>query len=116
MLGVNCFYDQRKTPWGSIYEQWGLGTEIMADVPMGKLDLGLTGRFNYYHPLTSAKIDVSFTDGNVFIFKGNGIYSTGGVLNARIEEPLLGFDGEAGIPILKCDCRSTFLQKWIFRS
>jgi hypothetical protein len=24
ILGVNGFYDQRKTPWGKIYEQWGV--------------------------------------------------------------------------------------------
>jgi hypothetical protein len=32
ILGVNCFYDQRKTPWGKIYEQCGVGAEVMADV------------------------------------------------------------------------------------
>ncbi len=32
ILGVNGFYDQRKTDWGTFHEQWGVGTEVMADV------------------------------------------------------------------------------------
>lgn len=33
ILGINGFYDQRKTPWGTFHEQWGVGAEVMGDVP-----------------------------------------------------------------------------------
>ncbi|MBN1574682.1 MAG: inverse autotransporter beta domain-containing protein [Deltaproteobacteria bacterium] len=56
MLGINAFYDYRKTPWGTKHTQWGVGAEVMAE--FGILEdgggLGLTGRFNYYQPLTDA--------------------------------------------------------------
>jgi hypothetical protein len=35
VLGINGFYDRRKSLWGSIHEQWGVGGEVMADVPVG---------------------------------------------------------------------------------
>jgi hypothetical protein len=33
ILGINGFYDRRKTPWGSIHEQWGIGAEVLGEVP-----------------------------------------------------------------------------------
>ncbi|MBN1574010.1 MAG: inverse autotransporter beta domain-containing protein, partial [Deltaproteobacteria bacterium] len=30
LLGLNAYYDQRKTDWGTNHEQWGLGLEAMA--------------------------------------------------------------------------------------
>jgi hypothetical protein len=97
ILGVNGFYDRRKTPWGSIHEQWGIGAEVMAEVPVGEIDLGLTGRVNYYRPITPAKIDITMGDPDGYILMGNGIYSSYGVLDATIEEPLSGFDAEIGM-------------------
>ncbi len=58
LLGVNGFYDWRKTPWGTHHEQWGIGAEIMAEIPIKDIDLGLTGRVNYYHTLTSPHIEL----------------------------------------------------------
>ncbi|MBN1574338.1 MAG: inverse autotransporter beta domain-containing protein [Deltaproteobacteria bacterium] len=60
LLGINGFYDWRKTPWGTRHTQWGVGAEVM--VELGILEdgggLGLTGRFNYYQPLTDAIVEV----------------------------------------------------------
>ena len=48
ILGINAYYDKRRTDWGTNHEQWGIGLEAMADIPLEAFDLGLTGRFNYY--------------------------------------------------------------------
>jgi hypothetical protein len=90
IIGLNGFFDRRKTPWGSIHEQWGVGAEAMAELPVGEINLGLTGRFNYYRPITSARIETTMGDPDGYIFMGNGIYSSYGELDATIEEPLTG--------------------------
>lgn len=111
ILGVNGFYDQRKTPWGTYHEQWGLGTEVMADVPVGRVSLGLTGRFNYYWPLTSAKIETAPNPDARFEFKGHGIYALDPLINAYVEEPLRGCDAELGIRVPYV---SDYVETWVY--
>jgi hypothetical protein len=95
VLGINAFYDTRRTDWGTYHRQWGLGAEVMTELPVADAwDLGLTGRFNYYSPLTSARI--TGAGGAVgYFFQGNAIFSRGGM----VEEPLGGFDAEIGVRI-----------------
>jgi hypothetical protein len=52
ILGINSFYDRCKTPRGSNFEAFGLGAEIMAEVPIKDHNIGLTGRVNGYFPLS----------------------------------------------------------------
>ena len=106
IFGVNGFYDQRKISWGSIYEQWGVGAEVMADIPIGKADLGITGRFNYYHPLTSAKIYIGPNGG--YVYRGNDTYTFD---DAWIKEPLGGVDGEVGIRVPYV---SDYVETWVY--
>jgi hypothetical protein len=111
IIGLNGFFDRRKTPWGSIHEQWGVGAEAMAELPVGEINLGLTGRFNYYRPITSARIETTMGDPDGYIFMGNGIYSSYGVLDATIEEPLTGFDAEIG---MRVPYVSDYVETWVY--
>jgi len=97
VLGGNLFYDHRKTRYGSHFDQLGLGFEAMAE-PGG---IGITGRFNYYQPLTRAKLGGDFG----YVFYGNGIYTAG------IEEAMTGFDYEAGIRIPGI---SNYVETWAY--
>jgi hypothetical protein len=106
ILGVNGFYDKRETSWGTQYEQWGIGTEVMADVPVGNIDLGLTGRVNYYHPLSEAKIYLGPNGG--YVYRGGGIYTFD---DAWVEDPLGGVDGEIGVRIPYV---SDYVETWIY--
>ena len=108
ILGINGFYDQRKTPWGSYHEQWGIGAEIMAEIPLKSMDLGLTGRVNYYHPITSPIIDLGPNGG--YIHQGGGVYVLD-VANLWLEEPLGGVDAEIGfrVPFV-----SDYVETWLY--
>lgn len=97
VLGGNLFYDHRKTAYGSHFDQIGLGLEAMAE-PGG---VGLATRLNYYQPLTKAKMGVDFG----YVFYGNGIYTAG------IEEPMTGFDYEAGVRIPGI---SNYVETWAY--
>jgi hypothetical protein len=97
VLGGNLFYDHRKTSYGSHFNQIGLGFEALADVN----GVGLTGRVNYYQPLNKAKIGT----GSAYEFFGNGIYGAG------IEEPMTGFDYEAGVRIPGI---SNYMETWAY--
>jgi len=97
VLGANMFYDHRKTKYGSHFNQLGLGFEAMAE-PGG---IGLTGRFNLYVPLNNGNRGAGFA----YAFYGNGIYSAG------LEEPMTGFDYEAGIRVPGV---SNYVETWIY--
>jgi len=97
VLGGNLFYDHRKTQYDSHFDQIGLGFEAMADIN----NIGLSTRFNYYQPLTRAKLGV----GSGYVFYGSGIYTAG------IEEAMTGFDYEAGIRIPGI---SNYVETWAY--
>ncbi len=97
VLGGNFFYDHRKTRYGSHFDQLGLGFEAMADLN----GVGLSTRFNYYQPVTGANRGAGFA----YAFYGNGIYSAG------MEEPLTGFDYEAGVRI---PWVSNYVETWAY--
>ncbi len=97
VLGGNLFYDHRKTRYGSHFNQIGLGFEAMAE-PGG---IGLTTRFNYYQPLDKANRGAGFA----YAFYGNGIYTAG------MEEPMTGFDYEAGVRIPGI---SNYVETWAY--
>jgi hypothetical protein len=97
VLGGNFFYDHRKTRYGSHFNQLGLGFEAMAELN----GIGLTTRFNYYQPITGANRGAGFA----YAFYGNGIYSAG------MEEPLTGFDYEAGVRI---PWVSNYVETWAY--
>ena len=78
VVGLNAFYDHRKADSGNYFNQWGIGAEIMADIPLKKMDLGLTGRFNFYSPTSNAKISYGTGGagtGGGYILQDLGIYS-----------------------------------------
>jgi hypothetical protein len=97
VLGGNLFYDHRKTKYGSHFDQIGLGLEAMAELS----GIGLTTRLNYYQPLDKAKLGEDFG----YVFYGNGIYTAG------IEEPMTGFDYEAGVRIPGI---SNYVETWAY--
>jgi hypothetical protein len=97
VLGGNLFYDHRKTAYGSHFDQLGIGFEAMAE-PGG---VGLATRFNYYQPLTKVKLGEDFG----YAFYGSGIYTAG------IEEPMTGFDYEAGVRIPGI---SNYVETWAY--
>ncbi|MBN1574159.1 MAG: inverse autotransporter beta domain-containing protein, partial [Deltaproteobacteria bacterium] len=107
ILGLNAYYDQRRTDWGTNHEQWGLGLEAMADIPLESFNLGLTGRFNYYYPLSHTKIDGLGTPYAKYALSDSGIVLTGG----RVEEPIRGFDYEAGVRIPYI---SKYVETWAY--
>jgi hypothetical protein len=97
VVGGNLFYDHRKTRYGSHFDQLGLGFEAMAE-PGG---IGLMTRINYYQPLNRAKLGDDFG----YVFYGSGIYTAG------IEEPMTGFDYEAGVRIPGI---SNYVETWAY--
>jgi len=109
ILGANAYYDRRKTDWGTDHEQWGVGLEAMADIPLESFafDLGLTARLNYYHPLSDTKIDGLGTPYAKYTLSDSGIIFESG----RVEEPMRGFDYELGmrIPYL-----SDYIETWAY--
>ncbi len=115
ILGANVFYDTRETSWATYHDQIGMGLEAMGEIPIGSLDLGLTGRFNYYIPLTdpiTTNRSIGGGTGSGFIFREGGIYSVGSGLSVwSVEEALEGFDAEAGfrVPYL-----SNYVETWVY--
>jgi hypothetical protein len=104
MLGANVFYDTRRTPWGTYWDQVGVGAEAMTEI---NKYAAFTGRFNYYIPLTDPIVGGGgFGDG--YIFKSLGIYSVSG---GAIEEAPEGFDAEVGyrIPFI-----SDYVETWVY--
>ncbi len=97
ILGGNLFYDHHKTAFGSHFNQIGLGLEAMAELN----GLGLATRLNYYQPLNKAKLGEDFG----YVFYGNGIYTAG------VEEPMTGFDYEAGLRIPGI---SEYVETWAY--
>ena len=80
ILGANVFYDTRETSWGTHHDQIGMGLEAMAEIPMGSLDLGVSGRFNYYIPLSDPIRSTRFTGGGPtsgFLFREGGSMPSG---------------------------------------
>jgi len=111
LLGLNAFYDKRRSDWGNYHEQWGIGAEIMADIPLEKMDIGLTGRFNFYYPTSHTKMEYGEGGaGGGYILQDLGIYSVlGGEL--LVEEPMRGFDYEVG---LRIPCLSDYVETWAY--
>jgi hypothetical protein len=115
MIGANVFYDTRETSWSTYHDQIGMGLEAMGEIPIGSLDLGVTGRFNYYIPLTdpiTTNRSIGGGAGSGFVFREGGVYSIGsGTSVWAIEEALEGFDAEAGfrVPYL-----SNYVETWIY--
>ncbi len=107
ILGLNAYYDKRRTDWGTNHEQWGVGLEAMADIPLEPFNLGLTGRFNYYYPLSHTKIDGLGTPYAKYALSDSGIILYGG----RVEEPMRGFDYEAGMRIPYI---SDYVETWAY--
>jgi Inverse autotransporter, beta-domain len=107
ILGANAYYDRRKTDWGTDHEQWGVGLEAMTDIPLESFDLGLTARFNYYHPLSDTKIDGLGTEFASYVLSNTGIILNGG----RVEEPMRGFDYELGMRIPYI---SDYIETWAY--
>ncbi len=107
LLGLNAYYDKRRTDWGTNHEQWGVGLEAMADIPLEAFNLGLTGRFNYYYPLSHTKIDGLGTPYASYALSDSGIILAGG----RVEEPMRGFDYEAGVRIPYI---SKYVETWAY--
>ncbi len=97
ILGGNFFYDHRKTARGNNFDQLGLGVEAMGELK----GIGLTTRINYYQPLTGTKLGEGFA----YEFFGNGIYGAG------VEEPMTGFDYEAGVRI---PWVSNYVETWAY--
>ncbi len=107
ILGANVYYDQRKTDWGTDHNQLGMGLEAMSDIPLEPFALGLTARFNYYHPLSDAKIDGLGTEYANYFLSNTGIIFDSG----RVEEPMRGIDYEAGVRI---PYLSDYVETWAY--
>jgi hypothetical protein len=81
ILGINYFYDKSYSLNRKLYSQNGGGLELLSE----PLDL----RFNYYKPVTKAKIvDTTYK------FAARGLMQID-----SMEEPLEGFDFEVGGPV-----------------
>lgn len=81
ILGINYFYDKNYSINDKLYSQNGFGLEFLSQ----PLDL----RFNYYKPITGAKVvDTNYGFGSDSLLE---IYN--------MEEPLEGFDFEFGGPV-----------------
>jgi len=109
ILGINAYYDVKKHgDSGYMFDQWGMGFEAMGefnDVMKSGGGLGLTGRFNFYVPLTGSKF--AEEAGSEYAFRSLGIYTA-----AYTEyEPLSGLDYEMGmrIPYL-----SEYVETWVY--
>jgi len=105
ILGGNVFYDNRRTGWGTRWEQIGLGVEAMAEF---NKYVALTGRFNYYIPLTDPKVSGTGGPATGYYFHTGGIWTGGG---GSVEESPEGFDGEVGvrIPVV-----SDYVETWVY--
>jgi len=79
----------------------------MSDIPLEKFNLGLTGRFNYYYPLSHTKIYGIGTPYASYALSDSGIVLYGG----RVEEPMRGFDYEAGVRIPYI---SKYVETWAY--
>jgi hypothetical protein len=104
ILGANIYYDMRHTGWDTDHEQIGFGFEAMTEI---NKYVALTGRFNYYIPLTDP-IVTGTPGGGGYIFRDQGIYSLGGGL---VEESLEGFDGELGVRV---PFISDYVETWVY--
>jgi hypothetical protein len=81
ILGLNYFYDKNYSINDKLYSQNGCGFEILSQ----SLDI----RFNYYKPITGAKVvDTTYEFGSTSLLETN-----------NREEPLEGFDFEFGGPV-----------------
>jgi len=117
MLGVNAYYDIKKHGMsGKYFDQWGMGFEAMGEFDNVLAEgggLGLTGRFNFYIPLSGSKSAGGAgvgAGGGGYIFHSLGIYiGTGG--GGSVYEPLCGLDYELGmrIPYL-----SNYVETWAY--
>ena len=101
MLGLNAYYDLKKDGRsGYWFDQWGMGFEAMGEfdnVIASGGGLGLTGRFNFYVPLSGSKTEGGVgVGGGGYTFKNLGIYGGGGGV---VYEPLTGVDYEMGMRI-----------------
>ncbi len=109
ILGGNVFYDNRRTGWGTHWAQVGVGAEAMAEF---NKYLALTGRFNYYIPLTDPRVTGGGGGGAGagYFFRQQGIW-TSGANGTLIEEAPEGFDGEVGyrIPVI-----SDYVETWVY--
>ncbi|MBN2224032.1 MAG: inverse autotransporter beta domain-containing protein [Deltaproteobacteria bacterium] len=106
ILGGNVFYDNRRTGWGTRWEQVGVGAEAMAEL---NKYVALTGRFNYYFPLTGAKVSGTGGPATGYYFRTGGIWIGGGGL--AYEESPEGFDGELGVRI---PFVSDYVETWVY--
>ena len=113
MLGLNAYYDLKKDGRsGYWFDQWGMGFEAMGEfdnVIASGGGLGLTGRFNFYVPLSGSKTEGGVgVGGGGYTFKNLGIYGGGGGV---VYEPLTGVDYEMGmrIPYL-----SEYVETWAY--
>jgi hypothetical protein len=110
ILGANVFYDNRLTGWGSRWEQVGVGAEAMAEF---NKYVALTGRFNYYFPLTDPRVTITGGGGTGtgYFFRTGGIWTSGSGGSEIVEEAPEGFDGEVGfrVPIV-----SDYVETWIY--
>jgi hypothetical protein len=108
VLGINGFYDTRRTDWGTYHRQWGLGAEVMTELPVAEAwDLGLTGRINGYFGLTSPRVEGLGSPLAHYFFKDIGIYLESG----RVEEALSGLDAEVG---LRIPYLSDYVETWFY--
>jgi len=113
MLGLNAYYDLKKDGRsGYWFDQWGMGFEAMGEFDNVLAEgggLGLTGRFNFYIPLSGEKTEGGVgVGGGGYTFKTLGIYGGGGSV---VYEPLTGLDYEMGmrIPYL-----SEYVETWAY--
>ena len=107
LLGLNAYYDHRRTGWGTYHYQWGVGLEAMADIPLDSFNLGLTARVNYYHPFSNTKYYGMDTEYAVYYLSNTGIIFEGG----RVEEPMKGLDYEVGMRIPYV---SDYVETWAY--
>jgi hypothetical protein len=107
IAGGNVFYDHRRTGWGSEWNQVGVGAEAMAEF---NRYAALTGRFNYYFPLTEARVSGGGGGAAGYFFRTGGIW-TSGAGGGTVEEAPEGFDGEVGVrvPIV-----SDYVETWVY--
>ncbi len=96
IIGLNFFYDRRYSPNKFVHRQIGVGAEYLSE----PFDL----RFNYYHPVTRTKI----------IEDGYNFSETGLVYRRSVEEPLGGYDLEAGVPVFGNKLHTRFFSGGFF--
>jgi len=118
MLGVNAYYDIKKHgDSGKYFDQWGMGLEAMGefdDVLASVGGLGLTGRFNFYVPLSGSKSGVGTGGagaGGGYTFSSLGIYTDIGGGGGTVYEPLAGLDYEMGVRI---PYLSNYVEIWAY--